>query len=245
MIPNQRPPTHGAAFLPSGRVHRRRAELPSILGRSMRTPRNLPSTGWTSEDEALYYTAQVFGGLLSGVSPQPIRRRIATRGIGEDLVATGPCRRELARQSGDANWAVSKTPKHVSPPTTGVLAVGYSVGRQKAKRKSAPKWRPLDSGSMYLSMKAIYFQTTSGLSPWPYDGIDHAHMVGRGVLEFGAVRDGNDSVEYRVFSPWSELALILWALARTIPHPHLLNLFPPEWRSRALARGLVLPRLGP
>jgi hypothetical protein len=235
----------GAPFLPSGRVHRRRPELPSILGRSMRTPRNLPSTGWTSEDEALYYTAQVFGGLLSGVNPQPIRRRIATRGIGEDLVVTGPCRRELARQSGDANCAVGKTPRHVSTPTTGVLAVGNSVGRQKAKRKNAPKWRPLDSGSMYLSMKAIYFQTTSGLSPWPYDGIDYAHMVGRGVLEFGAVREGNDTVEYRVFSPWSELALILWALARSIPHPHLLNLFPPEWRSRALARGLVLPRLGP
>ena len=211
----------------------------------MRTPRNLPSTGWTSEDQALYYTAQVLGGLLSGVSPQPIPRRIATRGIGEDLVATGPCRREHSPQKGDGNGAVSKPPKHASGPTTGVSAVGNSVGRQKAKRTNTPKWRPLDSGAIYLSMKTIYFQTTSGLSPWPYDGIDYAHMVGRGVFEFGAVRDGNDSVEYRVFSPWSELALILWALARSIPHPHLLNLFPPEWRSRALARGLVLPRLGP
>ena len=171
-----------APFQPSGRVHRRREELPSILGCSMRTPRNLPSTGWTSEDEALYYTAQVFGGLLSGVSPQRIRRRIATEGIGEDLVVTGPCRRELARQSGDANCAVGKTPRHASTPTTGDLAVGNSVGRQKAKRKNAPKWRPLDSGSMYLSMKAIYFQTTNGLSPWPYDGIDYAHMVGRESL---------------------------------------------------------------
>ena len=167
----------------------------------MRTPRNLPSAGWTSEDEALYYTAQVFGGLLSGVSPQPIRRRVATKGIGEDLVVTGPCRRELARQSGDANCAVGKTARHASTPTKGDLAVGNSVGRQKAKRKNAPKWRPLDSGSMYLSMKAIYFQTTNGLSPCPYDGIDYAHMVGRGVLEFGAVREGNDRVEYRVFSP--------------------------------------------
>jgi hypothetical protein len=211
----------------------------------MRTPRNLPSTGWTSEDEALYYTAQVFGGLLSGVSPQPIRRRIATRGIDEDLVATGPCRREHSPQSADAHCAVSKTPRHASTVTSGVLAVGNSGGRQKTKRTSTPKWRPLDSGSVHLSMKAIYFQTTSGLSSWPYDGIDYAHMVGRGILEFGGVGDGGNCVEYRVFSPWSELALILWALARSIPHPHLLNLFPPEWRSRALARGLVLPRLGP
>ena len=137
--------THAWGHLsyPAAAFIRRRAELPSILGRSMRTPRNLPSTGWTSEDEALYYTAQVFGGLLSGVSPQPIRRRIATRGIGEDLVATGPCRRELPRQSGDANCAVGKPPKHASTPTTGVSAVGNSVGRQKAKRNKHTQVAPL------------------------------------------------------------------------------------------------------
>jgi hypothetical protein len=72
-------------------------------------------------------------------------------------------------QSADAHCAVSKTPRHASNGLRRFLGGRQLRTPPKKKRTAHPRWRPLDSGSVHLSMKAIYFQTTSGLSPWPYD----------------------------------------------------------------------------
>jgi hypothetical protein len=97
---------------------------------------------------------------------------------------------------------------------------------------------------MYLSMEAFYFQSQLGVLPWAYVGVEYAHMVTRGILEFGGTDDGGYAAQFRVVSPWSELGLILWSHALNIPHPQLLTLSPKDWLLKVAARGLVLPDFG-
>ena len=44
-------------------------------------------------------------------------------------------------------------------------------------------------------------------------------MVARNIVEFGGTADSGDNVRYRVASPWSEMSLVLWSLARKVRHP--------------------------
>jgi hypothetical protein len=199
----------------------------------MRTPSNLPSPGWSYEDQALYYTANVLSGLLVGVKPASIPRTIALMSPAENVVASGPFRREHFGVAGDGSYQFRKTSKRSSALTAGYVMARNSASRYSAKQAATPKWRLLDNGTLHLSMEAFYFQSEHGLSPWSFQGVDYAHMVGRSALEFGGTADSGTSVQYRVYSRWSELGLILWSLARNIPHPQLLSLFPPDWKLRA------------
>ena len=159
-------------------------------------------------------------------------------------MASGPFRMDHFGVSGDGRYSVLKPSRKSSSLTKGFAVIQNEVRRQSAKRAVTPMWRALDQGSLHLSMEAFYFQSQHGLHPWAFERIDYAHMVGRSVLEFGGTADSRESVQYRVTSPWSELGLVLWSRARNVPHPHLLTLFPEDWRARVNARGLVLPHIG-
>jgi hypothetical protein len=161
----------------------------------------------------------------------------------EDVVATGPFRREHFGVAGDGSYQFRKISKRSSALTAGYVMARNSASRYNARQAATPKWRSMDWGTLHLSMEAFYFQSEQGLSPWSFQGVDYAHMVGRSALEFGGTANSGTSVQYRVFSQWSELGLVLWSLARNIPHPQLLGLFPQEWKTRAQARGLGLPPL--
>jgi hypothetical protein len=73
---------------------------------------------------------------------------------------------------------------------------------------------------MHLSMQSIYFQSNQGLSPWDYEGIDSAHTVARGILEFGGVAQSGENVQYRVTSAWSARDFLNSSPSITeFPHP--------------------------
>lgn len=172
-------------------------------------------TAWTYDDDALFHTAQVLAGLLSGVSPQPIPRTIALMSPRENVVASGPFRRDHFGLAGDGSYSALKPSRKSSAITKGFAMIHNEVKRQGAKRASTPMWRPLDKGVMHLSMEALYLQSDQGVLPWAYDGIDYAHMISRSVLEFGGTADSRN-------------------LFNTGSHQHGLNL--PSYSGRWLAR---------
>ena len=196
-------------------------------------------TAWTYEDDALFYTTQVLAGLLAGVRPQPIPRTIALMSPTDNLVASGPFSRFFFGTSGDGSYSVMRTSRGSSAFTVGFSMIHNQIRKQGAKRAVTPQWRPLDQGLMHLSMDAFYFQADEGVLPFAYEGIDYAQMVARNIVEFGGTADSGNNVRYRVTSPWSEMSLVLWSLARKVPHPHLLTLFPPDWQAKVRARGLA------
>jgi len=179
-----------------------------------------------------------------GVTPQPITRTIALMSPRENVVASGPFRRDHFGLAGDGSYSALKPSRKSSAITKGFAMIHNEVKRQGSKRASTPMWRPLDNGVINLSMEALYLQSDQGVLPWAYDGTDYAHMISRSVLEFGGTADSRNRVQYRITSAWSELALVLWSLARKIPHPQLLILFPEQWQARVQARGLKMPHIG-
>jgi hypothetical protein len=109
----------------------------------MRMPPMEPSsTGWTYDDDALFYNAHVLAGLLVGVRPQPIPRTIALRNPHEDVVASGPFRRDYFGTSGDGSYSVLSTRGKASVLTQGYVLFHNEVKRRGAKRAMTPMWRP-------------------------------------------------------------------------------------------------------
>ncbi len=160
-------------------------------------------------------------------------------------MASGPYRRDYFGPAGDGTYSTHAFHHRDTVLTLSAKAVANSRRRHRAREEAADRWRPLDSGTFYVSTRALFFESWTGVRRWSLGGIDAAYMTARSQFRFTGVSDQGYEVHWLVTSAWAELAFALWALTCRVPHPHLLTLFPEEWRARARARGLALPRLDP
>ncbi len=200
---------------------------------------------WSYEDEALYYTAVALDRLRRGLELEPDLHTFPLDDPDEYIVASGPYRRYFFGPAGGSTVLTHSYHSRDPMSLKNVTAVVNSLTRPQAEREVEQQWRSLDSGTLYVSNASLYFETWGGVRPWSFEGIDVAYMTARSQFRFNGSSDQGNDVHWLVTSAWAELGFALWAVTRSVPHPHLLTLFPEEWRARARARGLALPRLDP
>jgi hypothetical protein len=206
------------------------------------SPAEIP---WTYEDEALHYTAVVLDSRKRGAALEPALHTFPLDDPDEFMVASGPYRRDYFGPAGDGTYLAHAYHHRDTLLAMSAKALSNSRQRRVARDETAHRWLPLDEGTFYVSTRSLYFESWSAVREWSFGGIEAACMTARSRFRFIGVSDLGDEVHWLVTSAWAELAFALWALNRAVPHPHLLSLFPDEWRDRARARGLVLPPLDP
>lgn len=204
------------------------------------SPAGIP---WTYEDEVLHYTAVVLDSRRRGAALVPVLHTFPLDDPDEFMVASGPYRRDYFGPAGDGTYLTQNYHHRDTLLTVSAKALSNSRSRHRARAEAAHRWRPLDTGTFYVSTRSLYFESWSGVRGWSLGGIETAYMTARSQFRFTGVSDQGNEVHWLVTSAWAELAFALWALTRAVPHPHLLELFPDEWRERARARGLTLPPL--
>jgi hypothetical protein len=217
-------------------------------------PIQLP--GWTQRDDALLYTCRLANLMITGGDLSGIPEVIAPfpPGLpGERLWAAGPFRLSDWRALGDGSWELPPGQPFKAPGLTGtglavaelVPGVGLAAGvarrvvmarhlQREAEADAIPRWVPLSEGLLFSSVYGFYLQTSTGVYPWPWEGITSASLTGPGSLRV-TVKNGSGSA-WLLESDWSELIFVTWALARHPKHPDLVNgWLPPGWVDHARA----------
>lgn len=215
----------------------------------MRRRRGDEATPWRYEDEALFHTATVLRMIGAGKEPPSLAPTFAMlhASAGERLLASSSYALSWFGAVGDGSYGSSVVAfggPLMMAATLGASAVGNSNRRRQAALDATPMWRPLDSGALYVSTHALYFDGPAGWRPWAYGAIDSAHLRGRCSIEYAGRSDDGASCRFWLNSAWAELAFALWAVARGVEHPDLHHLFPLEWQERLRASGRDLPGPG-
>jgi hypothetical protein len=219
--------------------------------------------GWTQRDDALLHACRlanlmITGGDLSGV-PE-LAAVFACEVPGERLWAAGLFRLFDWRALGDGSPQDLPPGPYKAPGVVGtglaaaelVPGVGLPAAiarrafmqrhlRRQAEADAIPRWVPIADGWLFSSVHGFYLQTSTGVYPWPWDGVTSASLTGPGSLRV-TVKNGSGSALWLLASDWSELIFVTWALARHPKHPDLVNgWLPPRWIEYARACGRHVP----
>lgn len=220
--------------------------------------------GWTQRDDALLHTCRlanlmITGGDLSGV-PE-VTAVFACEVPGERLWAAGLFRLSDWRALGDGSWEAPPPGQPYKAP--GLLGAGLAVAglvpgialpaviarrayteghlRRQAEADAVPRWVAIADGWLFSSAYGFYLQTSTGVYPWPWEGVTSASLTGPGSLRV-TVKNGSGSALWLLESDWAELIFVTWALARHPKHPDLVNgWLPPGWIEYARAWGRHVP----
>lgn len=197
---------------------------------------------WTPRDTALWHTCEIAVDLVRGVVPEP-RQEVRTTfpprlAADERFWAYGPFELFAQRAPGDGSYvhdggfffATGAVGLAATAAFAGARAVGNSNRRRTAEQAATPRWTPIETGNVYVSVLGLHLHTAHSLLPWVWHGFTAMEMVGPGAVH---VLGNSDSgpVSWVLRSDWAELVFVTWALAHHRRHPQFLSggWLPPGW----------------
>lgn len=205
---------------------------------------------WDDHDTAIWHTLDILAAVLTSqlqerpatMSPFP-----PSMGPGERMLSQGGYDRLQYMAAGDGSYDSSM----FIAGGTGVLGLGLLAGtalasaagnasrRSRAQEAAQERWRPLDSGLLWISTHGFYLQNPHGLLPWSWPAVTSAMVAGPAAVHLQGQTDGGVAVSWIVRSHFAELLFVLWALYRHPGHPQLVTggWLPPGWAEHARAHG--------
>lgn len=147
-------------------------------------------------------------------------------------------------------WGTGRFGLALAAGTLAASAIGNAARRTQAAADAQEAWRPLFSGSVFVSTEGFHIQTMQGLFHWDWEAVDLMQVVGFNVAVMQAQSTAGP-VTWRLTSEWAELIFVLWALRRHPRHPQLRDgtWLPANWLPWATQQGyrahLDRPELAP
>ena len=189
---------------------------------------------WTPHESALWWTCNYVRDLTRvDRLPQAVRVPFALQlDQGEFVYQSGTYERSWFGAAGDGSYRSSWLVAGAFSPLgigLGALTLGASAALNSSRKAQATQnatamWRPLDSGTIYISTHGYYLENYSGLLPFGYNGHISAGIIGPGQLQFNVMMADGSQQRFAVSTNWAELIFVNWALRHCPNHPQMQNL---------------------
>lgn len=205
---------------------------------------------WLPSDSALWETCRILSDTRNGRTPASRVPTCFPLAPGEQALACGEAGIDEFRAAGDGQWASATTlvagsgsfGLALGAASLAATVIGNANRRARAEADARPAWRPTASGTLTVTTHAFYLQSATGLLRWGWENIDLM-----GIAQYNCAvlqgRAATGPTTWRLIGPWSELAFVLWALARHPGHPQLADesWLPANWVAWATEQGYPPP----
>lgn len=211
----------------------------------------------SNADIAIWHTAAINAEISSGTINQraglPCMMRLSP---GDKLLGEGAYELFEFRALGDGTAQrldEGNSVFFISPGQKGALsgaaamiagrAVANTALARKAAKDAVPRWLPLSSGTLYVTLRGAYFKETGTIASWGWSSIQSAELVGPHQLKIMADIGDGQQRNLLIKSDWAELYFVLWAWDQHPYHPQLVSRswVTPGWEDRVRASGQPLP----